>query len=290
MYYGWQPYYPMESMPRLPVLLLALCTALPADPIGEVFQRLYNFDFPSAHSVLDRHLDAQPDDPMGHSTRAAVLLFYELDRLGILEAELFADDRRLTDDKKKLRPDPDVRTRFFGAVETAQSRAQSVLATRPSDPDALYALCMSQGLVVDYTALIDKKNMASLSLAKRANACAQRLLKEHPNVHDAYVTVGFTEYLVGSLPFFVRWFVRFDGVEGSKRQGIRVLQQASQSGRYLGPFAKILLAVAWLREKNPHESRRLLAEFNRDYPGNQLVRRELDKLSERLSPGAASSP
>jgi len=277
-------------MLRLLLVIAALGPALPAaDPIQEAFERLYNFDFPGAHAILDRHLAQHPEDPMGYGVRAAVHLFSELDRLGILEAEFFADDRRIADDKKKLRPDAGIRTRFFQAVETAQSRAQSALATHPDDTNALYALCMSQGLTVDYTALVDKRQIAALSLAKKSNACAQRLVKAHPEMHDAYVTVGFTEYLVGSLPFFVRWFVRFDGVEGNKQTGIQIVQKAAQSGRYLGPFAKILLSVAYLREKKPQESHRLLAEFNRDYPDNQLVRRELAKLSTRVGPASGLS-
>ena len=256
-----------------------------ADPIDQAFQRLYNFDFSGAHALVDGHVAAQPEDPMGYSVRAAIDLFSELDRLGILEAEFFADDRRIADDKKKLKPDATVRARFYGAVETAQSKARSVLTGRPQDPNAFHALCMSQGVQVDYTALIEKRQLASLSLAKRSNACAQKLLKAHPELHDAWVTVGFTEYLVGSLPFFVRWFVRFEGVEGNKQRGIALVQRAAQSARFLGPFCKILLAVAYLREKNPRESQRLLAEFNRDYPDNLLVRRELAKLSARLGAG-----
>ena len=262
------------------VALAVFSSALPAstDPIHQAFDRLYNFDFPAAHAILDRRLADLPDDPMVHSVRAAVLLFYELDRLGILEVQFFADDRRITDDKKKLKADPAIRARFFEAAGTARARAESILATRGDDHEALYALCMSQGLVVDYTALVDRKHIASLGLAKRSNACAQRLLRAHPDTHDAYVTVGFTEYLVGSLPFFVRWFVRFENVEGDKQQGIAILHRAAESGRYLGPFAKILLAIGYLREKRPANARRWLAEFSRDYPGNQLVRRELARL------------
>ncbi len=272
------------------LLIAALAPALPAaDPIQEAFERLYNFDFPGAHAILDRHLAQHPEDAMGYSVRAGVLLFSELDRLGIMEAEFFTDDRRIADDKKKLKPDAAIRTRFFQAVETAQFRARSTLATRPDDTNALYAFCWVQGMMVDYTALVDKKQIAALSLAKRSNACAQRLIKAHPEMHDAYVTVGFTEYLVGSLPFFIRWFVRFEGVEGNKQTGMQIVQKAAQSARYLGPFAKILLSVAYLREKKPQECQRLLSEFNRDYPENRLVRRELAKLSSRAGQASGLS-
>ncbi len=277
----------MGGMLSRGLLVLALPAALCAgdDPIQQAFGRLYNFDFAGAHAILDRRLAAQPDDPMAYSVRAAVLLFSELDRLAVLETEFFADDRRIADEKKKAKADPAVRRQFYEAVDAAQSRANGVLGTRPDDAEALYALCMSYGVVGDYTALIERRNLATLGIAKRSNACAQQLLKAHPEIQDAYVTVGFTEYLVGSLPFFVRWFVRFDGVQGDKQRGIATLQRAARSSRYLGPFAKILLSIAYLREKRWDDSRRMLAEFHHDYPDNPLVRRELARLEARA--GAA---
>jgi hypothetical protein len=55
-------------------------------------------------------------------------------------------------------------------------------------------------------------------------------------------------------------------------------------GRYLGPFAKILLAVINVREKRPQESIRLLEELTAAYPRNPLLRNELEKLRKRLAP------
>jgi predicted Zn-dependent protease len=146
------------------------------------------------------------------------------------------------------------------------------------------AMCMTDGLLLDYTALVEKKHMGSLSLAKKNSACAQQLLKAHPEAVDTYLTTGFTEYLVGSLPFYVRWLVRFDDVKGSKDEGIRNLLRVAQSGQYLKSFAKVLLAIAYLREKQPQQSERLLSELARDYPENPLFRKELDRLTPKLQP------
>jgi hypothetical protein len=62
---------------------------------------------------------------------------------------------------------------------------------------------------------------------------------------------GLSEYILGSLPFFVKWFVKFDDTKGSKQSPSKI-SIAAKNGRFLGPFARILLAVAALREKkNP---------------------------------------
>jgi predicted Zn-dependent protease len=264
--------------------LPAVQGAEPADPIGQAFARLYNFDFPGAHTILDRHTGSHPEDPMGYSARAAVDLFYELDRLSVLEGEFLTDDERLTD-KKRLPVDPRVRARFFRSVGTAQSKAQATLSRNPQQAEALYALCMSYGVTGDYAALVERRQIQSLSFNKQSNSCAQRLLAAHPDAYDAYVTTGFTEYLAGSLPFFVKWFVKFDNVQGSKPKAIADLQLAARSGNYLRPFAKILLAILYLREKNPDESARMLQSFAQEYPENPLVRRELAKLTLKNGQG-----
>src|SRR5215471_10937565 len=88
----------------------------------EAFNRLYNFDFATAHSLIDRYIVQHPEEPLPYAMRASAYLFTELDRLGILESQFFADDKRIID-KKKLAPDPVIRTKFLQAVSDAQSRA-----------------------------------------------------------------------------------------------------------------------------------------------------------------------
>ena len=127
--------------------------------------------------------------------------------------------------------------------------------------------------------------MSSLAPARKANNYAQQLIKVNPKFYDAYLTTGLSEYLLGSLPFFVRWFVHFDGVNGNKDQGIQNLQLVARSGRYLRPFAKILLAMVYLREKQPRETQKLLAGLSGEYPANPLLRKELAKVSEQVEHG-----
>ena len=52
------------------------------------------------------------------------------------------------------------------------------------------------GLVGDYTALIEKKNLKALSIVKDGRAQAENLLKIDPNCYDAYIAVGVENYLL----------------------------------------------------------------------------------------------
>lgn len=269
------------------VLALTVVLAPPAFPqqrieeIDRAFARLYNFDFPGAHAALATRIASHPQEPLGYSVKASAYLFSELDRLAILESQFFSDDSRIGD-KKKLKPDPLVRKQLFQAIEDAQSRAQAILAKNPEEQDALFVMCITSGVLTDYTALVEKKQISSLSLIKKGAAYAQRLLKLNPNYYDAYLTTGMTEYVLGSLPFFVRWFVKVDNISGSKEQGVKSVELVARQGRYLKPFAKILLAVANLREKRPRVAETLLFELARDYPENPLFKKELAQLTVRL--------
>jgi hypothetical protein len=249
--------------------------------IEQAFARLYNFDFPGAHKALDTRLLAHPDDPLAHAVRASAFLFSELDRLSILEGEFFVDDKRIAE-KKKLKPDPRVRAQLFKSIDEAQSRAQTRLNANPDDQDALFAMCIITGVQTDYTALVEKKQISSLSMVKKSTMYAQRLLKLNPNYYDAYLTTGMTEYVIGSLPFFVRWFIKVENINGNKDQGIQTVAMVAEKGRYLKPFAKILLAIANLREKKPRVAEVLLAGLARDYPENRLFKQELARLSVKM--------
>lgn len=262
--------------------------AEPPTAIDRAFARLYNFDFAGTRAILDEHRRADPADPLAYSVQAAADLFAEMYRLKILETDFFVDDSKLAE-KKKLKPDPAVRAAIFTAVGEARQRAEAKLAVRPGDRDALFALCMSASVVTDYTALVEKRQWAALQLARQTQSYALKLLALNPPAYDAYHTLGMMEYVMGSVPFFVRWFIRYNQIQGSKQKGIRNLYVVVQYGRYYRPFARILLSVIYLREKKPEESQKLLAELVRDFPENLLLRLELAEVTEQMQRAQAAA-
>jgi len=70
-----------------------------------------------------------------------------------------------------------------------------------------------------------------------------------------------------------------------EESGIEQLEIAAARGRYLRPFAKIILAMAALREKRFALARTQLLELVAEFPQNPLFVSELAKLD--ASPGAA---
>lgn len=275
-------------MPRFWFLAALLCSrAIAAEPptLDDAVNHLYNFRFAATQETLDRIIAARPQDPLPFAFRAAGYLFSELDRMGTLAGEFLSSDDWAYDKKKKS-PDPAVRAQMQKALRDAQSRGEAALKVNPNDQNALFALTIAQGVTADYMALVDKHQFGSLSPSKLSNNYAQRLLKLDPKFYDAYLTAGFSEYVVGSLPFFVRWFVHWDNVSGSKEAGKEHLELAAREGHYFRAFARILLAIVDLREKRPREAQKLLAELTHEYPENALFRQELAKLNTKLGVAA----
>ena len=252
----------------------------------ETFHRMYNFDFPSAHAIIDPYVAAHPTEAFGYTIEAASYLYSELDRLGILETEFFESDKNISDARHKLKPDAKVHDSFYDAVNRAQSLSQAVLDKNPKDPEALFTLSLTLGELSDYMALVEKRQVASLAVTKRSYRLTKELLAIDSSYFDAYLTTGFTEYLVGSLPVVIRWFVKFDDVQGDKEKGFRTLQLVAEKGHYLKGLAKILMATGYVREKKPVEAQKLLADLTRDYPANPLLRREYQKISARVHAGS----
>ena len=264
-----------------PALLLLFATATPPTPIDRAFERLYNFDFAGAHAILDVHMREHPTEPLPYAVRASALLFGELHRLRVLESEFFSQDKRVVA-KKKTPPDEATGKAFRAALQSAQWHAQNTLGAKSEDADALFTMSLVSGLEADYMALIEKRQWQSLGLYEQSQGWSLKLLKAHPDYADAELTGGACEYLLGSMPFFLRWFIKMEGVEGQKSNAARKLERVAASGRYLGPFARILLSIVHLREKQPARALALLRQLSSDYPHNPLFRAESSKLAQRL--------
>ncbi len=241
------------------------------------FSGLYNLDFAGAQKDFTTWQQMHPDDPVGPVSEAAGFLFSEFNRLGVLEAQFYENDEAFAD-RPKLTPDPAVRARFLAAIGRAETLSRARLAKDAKDRDALFALTLSAGLQADYAALIEKRNLASLHYTKEASASAQELLAVCHDCYDALLATGFSKYLIGSMAAPIRWILRLGGLPADKQGGIADLETTAEHGHYLAPFARILLAIAYVREKDKPRALQLLTALGREFPGNTLFPREISHL------------
>jgi hypothetical protein len=261
--------------------LLAKAEDLPtvgaSSVLDQGFSGLYNLDFAGAQRDFAEWQQLHPEDPVGPVSEAAGFLFSEFNRLGVLEAQFYENDKAFAA-RPKLSPDPALRQHFMDAIRRAENLSHARLVKDSKDRDALFALTLSSGLQADYAALIEKRNLASLHFTKEASVSAQELLAVCHDCYDALVATGFSKYIIGSMAAPVRWILRLGGLPSDKQGGIADLQTTAEHGHYLAPFARILLAIAYVREKDKSRALLLLTGLRREFPGNTLFPREIAHL------------
>jgi len=274
------------SLKTLGALLLLLVmmvpnafASLPSESLDRGFVRLYDLDFAGAQREFESWEKLNPDDPMGPVSEAADILFSEFNRLGVLEAQFYESDSVFAA-RKTYHADPAQHSRFEQQLDRAEQMAKSRLARDSRDPDALFAMTLSNGLRSDFAALIEKRNVASLHYTKEATAWSQQLLAADPTCYDAHLASGVSRYIIGSMAAPVRWILRIGGISGDKAGGIAELQTTAAQGHLLAPFARILLAIAYVREKDLAHARELLSGLQRQFPDNTLFGRELARLDQ----------
>lgn len=275
---------------RLPIVTLLCAWALlgcagwaedvataPASLLDRGYSDLYNLDFSGAQEDFVAWETLHPGNAVGPVSEAAGLLFSEFHRLGVLESQFYENNDAFVA-RKKLSADPAAREQFQEAIERAGNLARAQLARDPKDRDALFALTLCSGLQADYAALIEKRNLASLHFTKEASASAQQLLAICHDCYDALLATGFSKYIMGSMSAPVRWVLRMGGLPADKDGGIADLQTTAQHGHYLAPFARILLAIVFVREKDTPQALELLTALRSEFPGNTLFPREIARL------------
>lgn len=252
---------------------------LPSAGLDSGFRRLYDLDFTGAQKEFESWEKLNPENPMGPVSEAAGVLFSEFNRLGVLEAQFYEDDSIFAT-RKKYQADPEQRARFEQQLNRAEGLARSRLSRDARDLDALLSMTLANGLRSDFAALIEKRNLASLHYTREATAWAQQLLAADPSCYDAHLATGVSRYIIGSMAAPVRWVLRLGGVSGDKAGGIAELQMTAAQGHLLAPFARILLAIAYVREKESPRARELLLTLQQDFPNNALFGRELARLDQ----------
>jgi hypothetical protein len=251
---------------------------LKSDEVYAAWLQMYDLKFDDAHRALEQWEQNHPDDPLGPASDAAAYLFSELTRLGVLEAELFVDDNRFKT-RRTWEPDTRVKDSFEKCIERADQLADAMLQNSSTDARALFVKTLTYGLRADYVALIEGRGVKALGLTKAGRVYANRLMSAQPEAYDAYLGPGVENYLLSLKPVALRLLLRFTGSEVDREKGLDELRKTARDGYYLEPFAKLLLAVASLREKHPETAREILTELHQRFPSNQLYSLELNRLT-----------
>jgi hypothetical protein len=249
-----------------------------APDLDRGFHLLYEQKFEEGREQFQAWRSCNPEDPLGPTAVAASYLFEEFYRQGVLSSDFFLDDKKFL---RGIDGRPDVKRMrdFREAREEAIRLAQRRLAAAHDDPQALFALTLAAGMEADALSILERKQIDSLHQIKESDALAKRLLAQRPDATDAWLALGAANYILGSLPVTTRFLLWFGGIHGDRRLGMEQLGKTAANGRYLRPYAKIMLALAARREKDNALARKLLGELVQEYPLSPLFAAENAKVA-----------
>jgi hypothetical protein len=280
------------------VLVLVAAGAPPACPdgakspsfvsvpeISSGFRLMYEQNFAGAREKFDAWKSQNPEEPLGEIAIAASYLFEELYRQGALSSDFFLNEKRFLHGIEG-KPDAERMKSFQDALDHARRLAKDRMQKDKKDPEAFFALTLASGMESNADIMLKKQHIDALKRLKESNEYAKQLLTEEPEANDAYVALGTANYVIGSLSGGTRFFLMFGGIHGDKKLGMLQLGKTIDGGRYLQPFAKILLALASRREKQDPKAQQLLLELSQEFPESPLYAAEYAKAMGRPIPAA----
>jgi hypothetical protein len=240
------------------------------------FDLLYRQRFAEARKAFANWEASNPEQPFGQVAIAAGYLFEELSHQGVLTSDFFLNEKKFLHGIEGS-PDPERMGHFRDAIAHACELASERQKTNPKDGEALLALTLAAGMESDAESILQKRHLAGLKSMKKANGYAKELLVQYPDATDAYIATGIANYIIGSQSGGTRFALWFGGIHGDKKLGMEQVARTVENGRYLRPFAKIILALAARREKQNALAQRLFHELSEQYPDNKQFASEYAK-------------
>jgi hypothetical protein len=264
-------------------------------------EALYNLEYDEATRIFKQIATLFPTHPAGSQFLAAGLWLKTLNESRRLQASLYNSEgfyKNADKDKGDEKIDPSIVSQFRELTRAAILRAQARLKVVPHDVDALYFLGSTEGLKAAFEAAVQRKFIGALRDGSSGVDHHREVIKLDPSYHDAELSIGFYDYIVGSLPLPVKILASVTGAHGSKRRGIETLQRVAKEGVWLHDDAKVLLIAVLKREKRYDEALILSKDLGREYPRNYLFKLEsadalasiaaADRQSNRLDEAAAA--
>ncbi len=251
------------------------------------FVYFYNNQFDEALHSFEEQVKAHPDEPDGYNHVAQAILYREMFRDGALESELVSGTNPFLR-RPKMEISEQDKQRFAAAITQAKKICTERLRNDPKDVGALYALGVAHGLEANYLFLVEKAWTAALREATAARKADERIVQIDPCFVDARLILGLNEYVVGSLPFYMRALGFLGGFHGDKEGGIRQLEDVAGHGIVNKYDAEVLLAAIYRREHRARQAISLLEDLCKRFPANYLLRFEMVQMYSDLGDKSAA--
>ncbi len=247
------------------------------DRVMPAIEHLRNLEYNAAKEQLRACVDAQPSDLRAWNYLAIATLYNEMYERGVLESGVYGEGGEVFK-ASKVAVTPAFQQELFSILDKSQQLAEERLKSDPNDKDAMYWAGVGHGTRATYHFALRKEYLSALHEATAAYKHHSDLLKLDADYLDSYLVVGVNNYVVGSLPWYVKVFASLTGRHGDRAEGIRQIKRVTEQGNYAREDSKLMLAVIYQREKMYVPALALYQEMARSYPRNYLLQYEVSNL------------
>ncbi|MFQ5741166.1 MAG: tetratricopeptide repeat protein [Acidobacteriota bacterium] len=271
------------------VLLLAVPEAAGGDLRGPAFQKevqkvfdqVYALDYEAAASSLRALKEQYPKHPAPPLYQATVVWLRELFERQELDLGKFISPSYF--DRPTVRRMPaGEHQAFLDLIEESEKLTREILREDPRNKDARYFLGSAEGVLASFSITIDRSRGKAFKHGKRAYKIHHSLVQQDPDYYDAYMSVGIYEYVVGKLPWYIKWLASLAGYHGSVKRGFQYLQRAAEKGSLVADDARVMQMVLYVREGQFQKALENVLYLERKAPKNFLFQLNHAQILEKL--------
>ncbi len=244
------------------------------DVLASAADHLNNMEYDAALGLLRPWLAAHPDDLRALNLLAATRLRQEMFRQGLLEVTAYGDESDVYKPGKVTVP-PDLEKELETTLGHVAALTEERLKRDSKDADALYWAGVAQSTQAMFALTLQRSYLAALKHTKNASSLHKQLLAMEPDNADAMLVVGMHNYVLGSLPWYVKIMASLTGNRGDKKLGVDLLRRCAEQGHWSRADARFVLPVVYMREHRTGDALAVLQGLAADYPRNFLLPQEI---------------
>jgi tetratricopeptide (TPR) repeat protein len=220
---------------------------------------LYNLNTDRAKELFDRIIDTAPGDPRGYFFNC--MLYYL--RYSVERNQADFDD-------------------FFTSSEKVIEICENLIDQNSIDYNARFYLAGIYG----YRGIMYQINNSIIKAVwdgRKGFSMLRDLVKEKPDLYDAYLGTGIFDYLLAKIPSGYAWVLKILGYGGDKEKGIKELKIAEEKGMYTRTEAALYLSQFLMFEDRFTEAFLYIKKLIKEYPENSLFLALYGNMESRIN-------
>ncbi len=225
---------------------------------SEGINHLYNMEFDKSSAKFDELKKSVPNDPRGYFFEAIQYYFlYSIER----KREYF--------------------DKFFSLSDQVIEVCEKLIDQNEYDYTSKFYLAGIYG----YRGLmyqLDDSILKAVWDGKKGFGLLKQIVKEKPDLYDAYLGTGLFDYLLAKIPKTFSWVLNTIGYGGNLEGGLRQLKIAEEKGIYTKQEARFYLSQFLYFEKRYDEAFFYIKKLIKEYPENSLFLISYGNMESRI--------